>query len=80
MFSLISSITQQQQQSATSFGKQSTNQKPINPSSIKKPPVLLQRVFISSGKQGGGAAVLGEGCDILTRNLLHLASPLFKFS
>jgi hypothetical protein len=54
-FPLISSITQQQQQ-------QQPHSQPI-----KNPPSSFSKFFISSGKQGGGATVLGEGCDIVTR-------------
>jgi hypothetical protein len=35
--------------------------------SIKKPTSSFSESFISSGKQGGGATVLGEGCDTVTR-------------
>jgi hypothetical protein len=33
----------------------------------KKPDSSFSESFISSGKQGGGATVLGEGHDIVTR-------------
>jgi hypothetical protein len=46
--------------SISGSGSQST-------SPIKKPLIFLQRVFLSSGKQGGGAAVLREGHGIVTR-------------
>jgi hypothetical protein len=61
MFPLISSITQQQP----------TNQ----PTPIKKPSInppsknltsSFSESFITSGKQGDGATVLGEGCDNVT--------------
>jgi hypothetical protein len=65
MFPLISSITQRQ--SAASFSKQPINQKTFHQSPIKNPRILLQQSFIYSDKQGGGATVLGEGCDIVTR-------------
>jgi hypothetical protein len=61
--------------------------------SSKNPWVSLSESFISSGKQGGGATVLGEGCDIVAREtcfhtslnvnnlgkatVLHFAFPLF---
>jgi hypothetical protein len=66
MFSLISlrvlalrlAHTHSQQQQCHS------QKQPTNP----KPHVLLRgESFIPSGKQGGGAAVLGEGRDIVTR-------------
>jgi hypothetical protein len=31
------------------------------------PLIFLSGYFTSSGKQGGGATVLREGCDIVTR-------------
>jgi hypothetical protein len=39
----------------------------INELKKKTPGVLLQQVFYISGKQGGAAIVLREGCDIVTR-------------
>jgi hypothetical protein len=71
MFSLISSITQQ-------FTNQSTPIKnpPINAPSKNLPSIPYQKrkkkktfskSFIFSGKQRGGATVLGEGRDIVTR-------------
>jgi hypothetical protein len=65
MFSLISTITQQQQQchscSILTSRPQPANQ---NPSSKNLASSFCESV-LSSGKQGGGAAVLGEGegCD-----------------
>jgi hypothetical protein len=45
----------------------------INPPSknlpSKKAVSSFSESFISSGKQGGGAAVLGEGHDIVTREI-----------
>jgi hypothetical protein len=41
---------------------------------IKKPHVILQESFTSSGKQGGGATVLGEGRDIVTRGTYNPTS------
>jgi hypothetical protein len=55
------------------------NQNPQKKTSIKKPPInppsknlesSFRESFISSGKQGGGATVLGEGHDIVTRETL----------
>jgi hypothetical protein len=43
------------------------NQSFINPQPIKKPPSFFRESFTSSGKQGGGATVLGEGRDFVTR-------------
>jgi hypothetical protein len=65
LFPLISSITQQEQQQ---HHKQLIGSQ--NPSSKKLPSIPLSsfsKSFISSGKQGGGATVFREGCDIVTR-------------
>jgi hypothetical protein len=36
----------------------------------KNLPSSISKSFISSGKQGGGATVLWEGCDIITKETL----------
>jgi hypothetical protein len=91
MFPLISSITQQQQQSP--------HKPPIHPPSKHFPSKNLvssfSKSFISSGKQGGGATVLREGRDTVTREtcvptslninnlgklvVLYFAFPLFNW-
>jgi hypothetical protein len=58
MFPLISSITQHQQHHSAAVPSQAVNQ------SIH-PPTKTSSTF--SGKQGGGATVLSEGHDIVTR-------------
>jgi hypothetical protein len=49
--------------------RQSTRKPPTNQSipHQKSLTFSFSKSFISSGKQGGGATVLGEGCDIVTR-------------
>jgi hypothetical protein len=70
MFPLISSITQQQQQCySVAVPLQAANQSiqpPSKNSPLKNLASFFSECFISSGKQGGGATVLGEGYDIVT--------------
>jgi hypothetical protein len=74
MFPLISSTTQQP---ASFCGSPLTNCQPINPSPIKKNLASsFTESFMSSGKQGGGATVLWEGCDIVTRETCVLLLSL----
>jgi hypothetical protein len=63
MFPLISSVTQQPTSSIIL-----ESSPPINPPPIKKNPMsYFNKSFISSGKQGGGATVLGDRSDIVRR-------------
>jgi hypothetical protein len=71
MFPLISSITQQQQQlHRQSVASQSKS--PIKKTPSKTLTSSYSKSFISSGKQRGGATVLGEGRDVVTRETCSL--------
>jgi hypothetical protein len=64
MFPLIASVTQQQKQHSHKLP--TINQPSKNPPS-KNLTSSFHESFISSGQQGGGATVLGEGHDTVTR-------------
>jgi hypothetical protein len=69
MFPLISSVTPQVlvlRLAATTSSICSSHTLQAVSSQLINPPTFFSELFIYGGEQGGGATVLGEGCDIVT--------------